>query len=163
MPQPMTFKEGITELQRELSGGQAVIVDIPRRSSFEPFEFKSQEMYLRRLKEYLPAAQVLQYVPPDGVGSKARSAFTMFAYSDFSPREEVVPAIPDPSLVYVFIDDLFHFGHTLDCAVDALSVQGANKLWFMAGGVIGLPMEAYLDRVEVYKQFRKARPIKTGF
>jgi hypothetical protein len=163
MPQPMTFKEGIIELQRELSGSQAVIVDIPHRSSFEPFEFKSQEPYLGALKRYLPAAQVIQYVPPNDVGSKARSVFTMFAYSELPPREEVIPTIPDPNLIYVFIDDIFHFGHTLDSAVNALSAQGANKLWFMAGDIIGLPMEAYLDRVEVYKQFRKARPIKTGF
>jgi hypothetical protein len=163
MPQPMTFKEGIVELQRELSGSQAVIVDIPHRSSFEPFEFKTQEPYLGMLKGYLPTAQVLQYVPPNDVGSKARSAFTMFACPELPPREKVIPTIPDPNLVYIFIDDIFHFGHTLDSAVDAFSAQGANRLWLLAGDIIGLPMEAYLDNVEVYKEFRKANPIKTGF
>ena len=152
MPRP--YEQGLNVLLRDHTLADLVMVNILSR--LQPH---TSSAILRHLssKVLVPEDRVLTYVPPEEVSHTRFDANGKI----ISPREEKIPKIPSPGLVYIVIDHALDTGKTLQRAVARLVDQGADldKIWYF-GWLVDYGCEFVLEKAEPL--IAHLKPINSG-
>ncbi len=166
---PMYLKDGLAALLRETSVDQIGVVEVVSTSRFGMNGELWKPQYADLISPAIPRERVYPYIPPVSVGSVALVLPMIKSMADRMPtaalvayhmlgdrrrREECIPHITDPSLVYVIADDLWESGSTMRRAHDMLRRQGVGEgsVWYFVGDILSVQSDQwnYLDRPSAF-------------